>query len=153
MRAVPAFADGDFSSARLDQLYHADLANGLGNLVSRLTALAERGGCGPWNFVHVPQPPAGYTEALERYAFDRALESLWAVVGRINREIDANRPWEWLKRGEEQELGECLERWFGDLYGVAYWLAPFLPEASRRIVEVLERHEIKAFNSLFPRQT
>ncbi len=91
LRVLSPFADGDFSGARLGQLYQVDLANGLGNLVSRLMALSERAAYGRCRFLELPPPPPkGYAEALQYYAFDRALESLWATIGRINREINAH---------------------------------------------------------------
>jgi methionyl-tRNA synthetase len=152
LRGFSTFADGDFSSQQLGQIYHADLANGLGNLVSRLTALGERGAYGRCCFPKVPPPPKGYADAVEHYAFGQALESLWTTVGRLNREIDAHRPWDWLKQKEKDKLNAHLDLWLGDLYGVGYWLQPFLPVTSQRLLDLLTREEISAFNSLFPRK-
>ena len=151
LRAVSPFDDGDFSAARLVELYNADLANGLGNLVSRLTVLAARGGCGQCDTARVPEPPAGYVAALERGEFDRALETLWAVVSQVNQEIDASRPWELLRTGACASLGGYLDRWLGELHRVAHWLTPFLPAASRRILEILAPDPIAASGPLFPR--
>jgi methionyl-tRNA synthetase len=100
----------------------------------------------------VPPPPKGYADAVEDYAFGRALESLWATVGRLNREIDAHRPWDWLKQKEMDKLNAHLDLWLEDLYGVGYWLQPFLPVTSQRLLDLLTREEISAFNSLFPRK-
>ena len=139
LRGFSTFADGDFSSQQLGQIYHADLANGLGNLVSRLTALGERGAYGRCCFPKVPPPPKGYADAVEHYAFGQALESLWTTVGR-------------LKQKEKDKLNAHLDLWLGDLYGVGYWLQPFLPVTSQRLLDLLTREEISAFNSLFPRK-
>ena len=153
LRGFSTFADGDFSDEQLGQIYHADLANGLGNLVSRLTALGERGAQERCSFLKLPPPPKGYADAVADYAFGRALESLWATVGRLNRDIDAHRPWDWLKQGKKDKLNAHLNLWLQDLYGVGYWLEPFLPVTSRRILDLLIREEISAFNSLFPRKS
>ena len=151
LRGVSPFSDGDFSSQRLQELYNADLANGLGNLVSRVTALAERGGFGRLVAGDPPAAPEGYREALGRYAFDRALESLWALVGQVNREIDAARPWELLKKDETAALREHLSRWLEELRRIAHWAQPFLPEAGGRVLKALEREPIRALGDLFPR--
>jgi len=151
LRAVSPFDDGDFSTKRLQDLHNADLANGLGNLVSRLTSLAERGEYGRFAADGAPEAPPGYREALEGYAFDRALESLWALIAPVNREIDAAKPWEWLKRGEREKLRGHLDRWLGELRRIGYWVQAFLPDAGGRVLGALASEPVRAFGNLFPR--
>ncbi|GAG41692.1 unnamed protein product, partial [marine sediment metagenome] len=67
LRAIPPFDDGDFSLGRLRQLYNTDLANGLGNLVSRLLTLCERADFGGFEVPGVPDAPTDYLTALDRY--------------------------------------------------------------------------------------
>ena len=151
LRAVSPFDDGDFSTGRLRDLYNADLANGLGNLVSRLTTLAERGGYGCFETNEVPEPPAGFQKAIEGYEFNRALESLWAPISQVNREIDAEKPWELLKTDKDEQLRHHLNRWLGELRRTGYWLQPFLPDAGGKVLKALGQKPIRAFGNLFPR--
>lgn len=147
LRGIGPFADGDFSIDRLQALYNSDLANGLGNLVSRLTALAQRAGyCLPAE--QVREFPAGYQEALQARAFDQALALLWRLVAGLNRQIEEVRPWE-LTDGLEQHL-QC---WFGELRRIAYALRPLLPTAAGRIEAALIGGEVVIVNDLFPRLT
>ncbi len=149
LRGVPSLNDGDFSEQRLQALYQADLANGLGNLVSRLTTLAERAGCKALVDRVVPSPPPEYERALEACNFDRAIGALWFEVSRLNREIEEKKPWEGLKRGEA--ISDLVDVWLRDLYGLAYWLSPFLPQTSEIIKKALTRKKLQAVRHLFPK--
>jgi methionyl-tRNA synthetase len=151
LRSVSPFDDGDFSSERLLNAYNGELANGLGNLVSRLTALAERGGYGSFTAEPIPDPPDGFEKALARHEFDRSLDYLWEVIGQVNREVEIERPWELLTEGNQEALNRLLDRWLTELHRIVYWLQPFLPEAAERVLKGLERDPIRAFGSLFPR--
>lgn len=93
LRHVRPFDDADFSEVRLAEAYEAELANGLGNLASRLTALCERFGVAGAHGSAGGAPPGDHLRHLREYRFDRALEALWAEVDRLNREIAAARPW------------------------------------------------------------
>ena len=151
LRAVSPFDDGDFSTARLAERYRADLANGLGNLVSRIASLCERAGFARSD--RLPEPPAapgGFHDALEAYQYDRALDLLWATVARLNQEIDHARPWELLKSGAHAALRERLAGWLRDLDAFAYWLAPFLPGTSIRIRHALSGSPVRRCEPLFP---
>jgi len=149
LRGVPSLSDGDFSTERLQALYNADLANGLGNLVSRLTTLGERAGCEPLPPLDTDESPNGYVEALDAYAFDRALGILWSEVARLNRVIEKAKPWEKLQRGEQ--IRSIVDVWLRDLYRIAYWLRPFLPQASEKICAALRDERLSALRNLFPR--
>jgi methionyl-tRNA synthetase len=148
LRHVRPFQDSDFSEARLAEAYEGELANGLGNLCSRLTALCERarvGGGSP----HAESPPAVLAEHLAEYRFDRALDLLWEEVGRINREIAGARPWE---RAPECPDGRAeLTAWVGQLRRLAHWLSPFLPDTANRLERTLAAPEIRRTAPLFPR--
>jgi methionyl-tRNA synthetase len=151
LRAIPAFEDGDFSRQRLEQVYRVDLANGLGNLVSRLTALCHRAGFSRYDAQGPVAAPKGYHSAFERYEFDKAVASLWAVIDRVNQDIETTRPWELLKENRLSPLKEHLDRWLTELHRIAYWLTPFLPETSDRITKLLSADEIRPAAPIFPR--
>ena len=152
LRAIPPFGDGDFSLQRLKQLYNTDLANDLGNLVSRLTALCERANFGRYQGPSVPQPPKDYRAALEQYEFDKATAVLWGVITNLNRGIEDVKPWELLKANDSTTLTGHLSRWICELYRLAYWLGPLLPATSAKIIEIVSQPQVKPEEQLFPRK-
>jgi methionyl-tRNA synthetase len=146
LRHVRPFEDSDFSEVRLRGVYEGDLANGLGNLLSRLTALCQRFGVGG---VHpgTELPPLALGSHLEAYRFDRALDVIWQEVARLDREIAEARPWERASGAARPEL----ERWTRELDRVARTLRPFLPRAARRVESALRQVSITRAEPLFPR--
>jgi methionyl-tRNA synthetase len=150
LRAISSFEDGDFSIDRLKALYNADLANGLGNLASRVTRLCEKAAYGRYAHQGVPPAPEGYHEAFEGYRFDHALAALGNVVTQINRDIEIAKPWECLN-DDIQKLIPKLTEWLDALHGIAHWIQPVLPGTAKRILEGLNADRISAFQPLFPR--
>ncbi len=151
LRAVPPFDDADFSSERLHQLYHADLANGLGNLVCRVTALAQKVNFDGLDPASPPEAPAGFHEALDSYRTNVALGVVWSVVDSLNQKIDRARPWELLARRETGPLCGLLADWLREIHRVAYWIAPFLPATSKTLLSALQQRPVTASPPLFPR--
>jgi len=138
--------DADFSGEAFVGRLNADLANDLGNLVSRVTTLIvnlNRGG--------VPEPGqptaaeegvrAAFTKAkadvataMEEFAFQRALASMWEFVGVVNRYVDATQPWALAKDASKRErLSAVLYTLAESLRVLGIVLAPFLPDAATKI--------------------
>ena len=150
LRAISPFEDGDFSLDRLKALYNADLANGLGNLVSRVTRLCEKAEYGRWEEGGVPTAPEGYHEAFEDFRFDRVLAALGECVTRANRDIESTRPWELVKRDTEV-LVPKLTGWLDELHRIGTWIVPFLPDAAVAIRDEISRDPVRASPPLYPR--
>ena len=150
LRVIPAGADGDYSEQKLREVYNADLANGLGNVVRRIETLCERSG---YSECDRPQPgtPAEVLDSLSRFGFNEALESLWQRVGALNRAIEARRPWELLKNGQETALREALAEWVRETRIIAAGLSAFLPKAAGEIEASLSASPIRVGEPLFPR--
>ena len=149
------FADGDFTEEALVGRYNADLANGLGNMVSRVTAMTVRyrGGTVP------PAGPGGEPEAalqeqlersaaqaaaaMDRYDHREALARVWDAVRRANAYIDERAPWHLARAadGGDQEaaalLDTTLNRCVHAIRDIAVLLSPFVPAASGRILDAL----------------
>lgn len=142
---------GDFSSQRLKTLYASDLANGLGNLVSRLATLCEKADYGTYKALDEPSAPAGYHDATREYRFDSALGILWREIASVNQAIGEAAPWNALRNGNAKAVKNQLTRWLDSLSTIAYWLEPFLPGASCRIREVLAASPVRRVTPLFPR--
>lgn len=152
LRAVRSGEDGDVSEARVRDLYNADLANGLGNLVRRLEALCERSGHGTVN-TRDTDIPTDLNGALDRFDFAGALRMIWQRIGMLNREIDAARPWELLKRQKAGRLSEHLSAWVGTVLDISRVLRPFLPGTAKRIATGFSKSRIQKSQPLFPRLT
>ena len=147
------FEDTDFSAARLAAAYEADLANGIGNLFSRLTALCEAAECA--SPVRATTPPAlpGFHEHIEAFRIDLAIEVLWSEIRQLNQLLNSERPWDDLKLGHREAARLKLEPVVVRLDTVAHWLTPFLPSTADAIRSALAQPFIQRAAPLFPRRT
>ncbi len=151
LRHVRPFYDSDFSVARLREAYNADLANALGNLCSRLTALCESVALPGLSLSCVPPAPPDYHDHFLSFRFDQALSALWLEVTRIDQEIAAAQPWVDVKAGRYDGVGARLRTWAERLAAAAYWLGPFLPTTAVSIRGILSEPFVRKAPSLFPR--
>jgi methionyl-tRNA synthetase len=144
LREIPFGQDGNFSYDALITRINADLANGLGNLSNRtLTMIRQyRGGVIPRGSSNnaiaeeAAKVIAGYRESFEKFEFHRALESLWALIGMVDRAIVEYQPWT-LAKSEAVDAGARLDE---ILYTAAevvriasVLLHPMMPEATARL--------------------
>lgn len=150
LSAVSPFLDSDVSVERIRQVYNTDLANNLGNLVSRLTTLCAKAYYGQHSGNQLLDAPEGYHDAIQAYQFDRALAGIWAIIDSINQEIQQTEPWKLIKSGD-LGLRAYLFKWLEELRRVAHWLYPFLPDTAAAIDNILSNSPITSSEALFPR--
>ncbi len=149
LREIPSSADGDFSLQRFKELYNADLANGLGNVVSRLAKLCETSGfsCPPTE--HKLSGPV--KERLDEFDFSNALALMWSAagqgVGLIDKSMNEDQPW----KLTGDALKKSLEKQVRRMRQVATDLLPFLPLTAEKILSQFRGPEIKSQPPLFPR--
>lgn len=151
LRAVSPFDDGDFSAARFAAVYEADLANGLGNLVSRLLTLASKSALESVALDGLELTDQDFERATSGYRHDEALAILWRAIDSLNGEIEQTKPWVTLQQGEVATVRGQVAGWLTRLGAVARKLEPFLPDASAKIRELLERKPLRIGPALFPR--
>lgn len=153
MRHIPSHDDGDFSWDRFEAAYNSELADQLGNAVSRTAAMIAKYQNGVIG--NIPGPGhdvSSYREAMENCRFDKALDVVWGQVRGINQYIEETKPWEIAKNGEQQHLQEVLARATSSLLEVAVLIEPFMPETAKKIQEVFESGMLKPLEgSLFPK--
>lgn len=129
--------DIDLSWERMTEKYNADLANGLGNLVSRVLKLSERienGESRTGNFSN--EFPEEFSKLLEHYRLSEGLEYVWDIVRSANKYIEETKPWE-LATTNSEKFESVMKRLLEDLERIAFLLSPFLPETSEKIREML----------------
>jgi methionyl-tRNA synthetase len=151
LRHVRPFEDTDFSERRLREAHNADLANGIGNLTSRLTTLCESAGLESPAAPASESAPDGYHDAFAEYRFDVALEVLWAEVRELNRVITEQRAWEDTSAGRLDEARGKLAPLAARLRTLGHWLSPFLPSTAQHIEQSFSGNTVIKTQRLFER--
>ncbi len=155
LREIPAHGDGDFTFERFEQLYNADLANGIGNLISRVAKLSESVKRHPSErlrtsalSVKFEELSVGqYKQALEEYRFHDALVYVWEKVKAADKYIDANEPW----KLADNMLIKVLEESKNQILEIATLLLPFLPATAEKILAQFKGPVVASQPPLFPR--
>ncbi len=147
LREIPSTSDGDFSERRFKELYNADLANGLGNLVSRVAKLAEgtpyKGTAPNYESLSI----GNYKKALDEFRFHDALAIVWETVKATDQAINNSKPW--TLKGTA--LAAALTPAISAIVEAATLLQPFLPETAEKILTQFKGTAIQLHPALFPR--
>ncbi len=153
LRHIPSYGDGDFTWDRMEAAYNNELADQLGNAVSRTAAMITKYQKGLIGDIPAPgHDIAQYEEALTACRFDHALGEVWEQVKALNQYIDDTKPWTIAKSGDEEHLREVLAYMAACLLEIATLLGPFMPETANKIQAVFGSGVLKPLrHSLFPK--
>jgi len=157
-REVPFGQDGDFAMESFKNRYNADLANNIGNLLSRTLNMAAK------NIGDLPEQIEGNFELLKKsedvekainaaydeLAFDKVLDLIYSYSSELNKLVADKKPWELAKTDPEQakqillELIACQRK-------TAKWITPFMPTIGEEMQKRLAAGPIAKYPPLFPR--
>ncbi|MBR3353070.1 methionine--tRNA ligase [Candidatus Saccharibacteria bacterium] len=150
LRHIDTFADSDFTWEKFSDAYNNELANDLGNLVQRLSTLAEKN-----QITYDKKENSGlsdeYIGLMDNFEFSKAFDLVWNRIQRLNKQIDEDKPWSLAKSGEIEKLNKCMNSLIEGLLDATYELSPFLPNAAEKIIEVFEGQIRAPKAPLFPK--
>ena len=147
LREIPFGSDGDFSFDRLQQRYNGELANGLGNLVSRTLAMVEKYEVAINNPQEISQQGQKMiqqvNEYIEDFSFDKALTEVWIFIAELDRIIDTAKPWVLAKEGKTEEINTVLTQVVQGIAAIGTSLEALLPDASKAIQTLVTATPLK----------
>ncbi|HEV2339734.1 MAG TPA: methionine--tRNA ligase [Patescibacteria group bacterium] len=151
---IHPWEDSNFSWDKFKEVYNADLANGLGNLVARVAKLCETSRhieSRPINseISHVVNTDA-YSKALVEYRFSDAIAVVWKKIRELDGYLDQEKPWDLLKNVNPR-VKDVLSHAVDQLQEIAGLLSPFLSNTADTITKQFQGPEIQSQKPLFPR--
>lgn len=130
LREIPSTGDGDFSIAKLEARYTGDLANNLGNLVSRVAKLSQLSGStaklDPGVLEKIEETKKQYHAAIGEFKLHEALARLWELYTFANQYINDKAPW---RTGDAQAVASVAHL----IQKSTTLLEPFLPDTAQKI--------------------
>lgn len=148
IRHISPFEDGDITPESFKDAYNADLANGLGNLASRIMQLAQTHLQGPvalqWRAL-----PEEFTGAMEHFEVNKAAEYVWQRIAALDQKITETEPFRVVKTDPEKGKAIITEL-VAELAYIDQMLEPVIPQTSKKIIDAIIAN--KKPENLFPRK-
>jgi methionyl-tRNA synthetase len=146
---IPTFYDGDYSEEKFLLKYNADLANGLGNLVARVSNLLEK------NQIELKLKEGSdkklrkdFMAIMDQYDLSAALSFLWQKIRENDEYLSQNKPW---KLEDKTKIKKILAASAQNILNLAILISIFLPQTGEEIRKQFLEKQIRKKDSLFPR--
>ncbi len=132
-RELSTFEDSDFTIEKFKEAYNANLANGIGNLTSRIMKMTESNLLDP---VKIPEQSfhKEIIKALDNFELQKAMNHIWNEIGELDAFIQEKKPWETKDR-------EVISTLLIKLNHIGYSLSPFMPETSKKILDLIKQNK------------
>jgi len=153
LREVSNFEDSPFTIERFKEVYNSGLANGLGNLSSRILTLSEKYlSVGEVDLEKIPEKsiPQEFFNYLENFEIKQAGDFIWHEIGELDKFIQETEPFKVIKVDEEKGK-ELITNMTVRLYMIARMLNLLLPETSEKIINLIKENK-KPSEPLFLRK-
>ncbi len=142
LREVPVGRDADYSKKRFEEMYQAHLANGLGNLSSRIHTLCLRNNVAPGYVLDeekdgeflrlIKDAAARLDSAMKEFVLHEALSAIFSLVEILDQKMTELKPWEMVKK-EPEKGAHLLRNFLAAISWIADHLEPFLPGTAERM--------------------
>lgn len=139
-RHIAPFEDGDITLDKFKEAYNANLANGLGNLVSRVMKMAETNLSEP---VKIPENtiPESFLMALDVNDVQKAADIIWATISSLDETIQKTAPFKLIKT-EKEKAEKIIQDLVIGVYTVARMLNPIMPGTMEKIKKVVKENKM-----------
>ncbi|MEK9195836.1 MAG: methionine--tRNA ligase [Patescibacteria group bacterium] len=153
LRHIPSYGDGDYTKERFEAVFNSELANELGNTVSRTAAMVTKYQNGLIGNIPPPEHDiAEHIKYLNDCHFDLALDKVWQQIRGLNQYIDEQKPWVIAKSDDAEHLAEVLAYIVSCLLEIGDLLLPFMPETAEKIITTFKSGVVaNDLAPLFPR--
>jgi methionyl-tRNA synthetase len=139
LREVSSFEDSPFTMERFKDAYNAGLANGIGNLTSRIMKMATTNIDTPIEVSYSPFDEK-FVEHMESFDIQKASDVVFAWVGELDKEIQTTEPFKLIKTDPEKAK-EIIVGLVKKLAYISLHLEPLLPETAQKIIDLIIKHQ------------
>ncbi len=141
-RELSSFEDTAMTAEMFKEAYNANLANGLGNLISRVMKMAETNLSEP---VTVPEKtiPQEFFDLLEKFEIQKATDLIWQKIAEADKMIQETQPFKLVKTDKEKGV-EIIKDLVTRLYTIGRMLNPIMPETSKKIKDLVKANKSPA---------
>lgn len=139
LRHINSFEDSDVTLELIKENYNGNLANGIGNLVSRIMKMSQDNIETPVEF-SLNESPEEYKKHFENFEINKACDFLWQEMGEMDKYIQDNKPFKVVKDNKEEGI-KMIKELVSRLYRVASLLEPIMPETSKIIKGLVKNNK------------
>jgi methionyl-tRNA synthetase len=140
LRELSPFEDSPFTLERFKEAYNANLANGIGNLTSRVMKMAETNLEGPVNIAEQTISKE-YFEIIDTFDLKHVMDLIWEEIGELDQIIQEKEPFKLVRTNKEEGI-KIINVLTQRLYTIARMLNPMMPETSAKIKESIKANKM-----------